>query len=62
MPARSADWRIVSAWRTPFVEKLVVLSKFVPVRWNVLFVEPCSPGHVPVARVCQPTPVFGGNP
>ena len=30
-------------------------------RWNVLFVEPCSPGYAPVASVCQPTPVFGGK-
>ena len=29
--------------------------------WNVLFVEPCSDGYVPVAIVYQPTPVFGGK-
>ena len=44
----------------PFVEKLVVLSKFAPVRWNVLFVEPVTPGQAPVASVNQPAPVFGG--
>jgi hypothetical protein len=47
----------------PGVAKLVELLKFPsPVRWNVLFVEPCSPGHVPVESVYQPTPVFGGKP
>ena len=61
-PARSAAWAIVSAWRIPVVAKLVELLKFVsPVRWNVLFVEPCEDGHAPVARDAQPTPVFGGN-
>jgi hypothetical protein len=39
----------------------VPLVKLPPVRWNVLFVEPCSLGHVPVAIVAQPTPVFGGK-
>ena len=28
--------------------------------WNVLFVDPCTPGHAPVASVNQPAPVFGG--
>src|SRR3989337_1070902 len=43
--------------------KLVRLLKLVsPCRKNVLFVEPCSLGHVPVASVVHPTPVFGGNP
>ena len=32
-----------------------------PVRWNVLFVEPCEDGHAPVASDAQPTPVFGGK-
>ena len=41
---------------------LVLASNAAPVRWNVLFVEPCSPGHVPDASVYHPTPVFGGNP
>src|SRR5262245_23806856 len=63
LPARSAAWPMWSAWRMPFVAKLVELLKFPsPVRWNVLFVEPCSPGQVPVESVYQPTPVFGGNP
>ena len=31
-----------------------------PLMWNVLFVEPCTPGHAPVARLYQPAPVFGG--
>src|SRR4249919_1723324 len=28
--------------------------------WNVLLVEPWTPGHAPVARLYQPAPVFGG--
>src|SRR5919204_2741355 len=45
----------------PVAEKLVLLLKVdSPVRWNVLFVDPCSPGYVPVASVNHPTPVFGG--
>ena len=52
-----------SAWTIPVAAKLVELLKLPsPVRWNVLFVEPCSPGQVPVASVDQPTPVFGGKP
>ncbi len=31
-----------------------------PFLWNVLFVEPCTPGQAPVASVNQPAPVFGG--
>jgi hypothetical protein len=46
----------------PLAAKLVLLLKMSPVRWNVLFVDPCSPGQVPVASVYQPTPVFGGKP
>src|SRR5215475_747761 len=61
-PARSADAASVSAWRMPVVANDVeLLNDASPVRWNVLFVEPCSPGHVPVANVYQPTPVLGGN-
>ena len=46
----------------PFVANDVRLLKFPsPTRWKVLFIEPCSPGHVPVASVCQPTPVLGGK-
>src|SRR5262245_35533635 len=52
-----------SAWTIPVPEKLVELLKLPsPVRWNVLFVEPCSAGQAPVASVDQPTPVFGGKP
>ena len=62
-PLRSADCAMWSAWRMPVVAKLVELLKFPsPARWNVLFVEPCSPGHVPVESVYQPTPVLGGKP
>ena len=63
LPARSAACPSVSAWSTPGAAKLVELLKLGSVsRWNVLFVEPCTPGHAPVARVAQPTPVFGGKP
>ena len=63
LPARSAAWPMWSAWRMPVVAKLVELLKLPsPVRWKVLFVEPCSPGQVPVESVYQPTPVFGGKP
>ncbi len=61
-PARSAACWIVSACNSPVVAKLVRLLKVPsPIRWNVLFIDPCSPGYVPVARVDQPTPVFGGK-
>ncbi len=39
----------------------VRLLKLSPLRKNVLLVEPCSLGQVPVASVYQPAPVFGGN-
>jgi hypothetical protein len=29
--------------------------------WKVLLVDPCTPGHAPVARLYQPAPVFGGD-
>src|SRR6266536_5728455 len=62
LPARSAALAIVSACRIPVVENEVELLKLdSPVRWKVLFVEPCSPGYVPVAIVYQPTPVLGGK-
>jgi hypothetical protein len=62
LPARSAAAPIVSAWSVPSAENAVRLLKFPsPTRWYVLFVEPCSPGYVPVAIVYQPTPVLGGN-
>ncbi len=38
----------------------VELANVEPLMWNVLLVEPCTPGHVPVASVNQPAPVFGG--
>ena len=54
---------IVSACRMPVVANDVrLLNVPSPTRWKVLLVEPCSPGHVPEAIVCQPTPVFGGKP
>ena len=38
----------------------VRLAKGCPDLWNVLLVEPWTPGHAPVASVYQPAPVFGG--
>src|SRR4029453_2917326 len=61
LPARSAALAMVSAWRTPAPENDVRLLNASPARKNVLFVEPCSDGYVPVAIVYQPTPVLGGN-
>src|SRR5512138_1372789 len=61
LPARSAAAAKVSACRMPVAEKDVRLLKASPERKNVLLVEPCSPGHVPVASVYQPTPVLGGK-
>ncbi len=43
------------------VPKLTRLLKTSPVRWNVLLVDPCSLGQVPLASVYQPTPVLGGK-
>src|SRR5919201_1044199 len=60
-PARSAAAASVSAWSTPAAANDVELAKASPVRWKVLFVEPCSLGQVPVMSVYQPTPVFGGK-
>jgi hypothetical protein len=62
LPARSAAAASVSAWRTPSAENEVPRVKSDPVRWNVLLVEPCSLGHVPVASVYQPTPCSAGMP
>ena len=71
MPPRSADWASVSACSTGAApsaarEALKPLllgesgSYGEPLMWNVLLVEPCTPGHAPVASVNQPAPVFGG--
>src|SRR5262245_50251064 len=61
LPARSAELAIVSACNTPAPENDVRLLNVSPERKNVLFVDPCSDGYVPVAIEYQPTPVFGGN-
>ena len=60
LPPRSADWPIDSAWGTPALKALVLLPNGWPLTWNVLFVDPWTPGHAPVARLYQPAPVFGG--
>src|ERR1700682_3841194 len=60
LPARSAAAERVSACRIG-ANALVRLGKGSPVRWKVLFVDPCSLGQVPVSRVYQPTPVLGGK-
>src|SRR4029079_15309213 len=59
-PLRSADWAMDSAWSTPGSNAAVRFANGWPLRWNVLFVEPCTPGHAPVARLYQPAPVLGG--
>src|SRR5262245_21163703 len=67
-PARSADWAIDSAWSTFGSNATVRLLKPTgtvavggwSLMWNVLFVEPWTPGQAPVASVYQPAPVFGG--
>src|SRR6188768_2892280 len=59
-PPRSADWAIDSACRTPGSKAAVRLLKVSPFLWKVLFVEPWTPGHAPVASVYQPAPVLGG--
>ena len=59
-PSRSADWAIDSACRTFGAKDDVELPNGWPLMWNVLFVEPWTPGQAPVARVYQPAPVFGG--
>ena len=59
-PPRSADWAIVSACRTFGSNAAVRLANGWPLMWKVLFVEPWTPGHAPVASVYQPAPVFGG--
>ena len=59
-PLRSADWAMDSAWRTPGSNAAVRFANGWPFRWKVLFVEPWTPGHAPVARLYQPAPVLGG--
>src|SRR5688572_5244449 len=59
-PPRSADWAIDSTWRTPGSNAVVRFVNGWPLMWNVLFVEPWTPGQAPVANVYQPEPVFGG--
>src|SRR6266511_1341094 len=61
LPARSAEFAMVSACRTPAPENDERLLNVSPVRKKVLFVEPVSLGHVPVAMEYQPTPVLGGK-
>ena len=51
---------IDSAWSTPASKAAVRLANGWPLMWNVLFVDPCTPGQRPVARLNQPAPVFGG--
>ena len=60
LPPRSADWASVSACSTPASNAAVRLPNGWPLTWNVLLVEPATPGHAPVASVNQPAPVFGG--
>src|SRR5262245_54871930 len=59
-PPRSADWAIDSTCRTFGAANDVELPNGWPLTWNVLLVDPWTPGQAPVARVYQPAPVFGG--
>ena len=60
-PPRSAAWAIDSACSTSGSNAAVRLAaKASPFLWNVLLVEPCTPGQAPVAKVYQPAPVLGG--
>src|SRR4029079_18761247 len=59
-PPRSADWARFSAFRTPGANDDVLFANVLPLMWNVLFVEPWTPGHAPVASEYQPAPVLGG--
>src|SRR4051794_29819373 len=60
LPPRSAAWARFSAFSTLAAKAAVLLAKVPPLMWNVLLVEPWTPGHAPVARLYQPAPVFGG--
>ena len=59
-PPRCADWAMDSARSTPGSNAAVRLANGWPLTWKVLFVEACTPGHAPVARLYHPAPVFGG--
>ena len=59
-PSRSALWAMDSACSTLASKAAVRLPNGWPLTWNVLLVEPCTPGQAPVARLYQPAPVFGG--
>ena len=60
LPPRSADCAIVSADSTPGSNAAVRSVNGSLLTWKVLLVEPCTPGHAPVAIVYQPAPVLGG--
>ena len=61
LPPRSAAWASVSACRMLGFENAAVETvKALPLMWNVLFVEPWTPGQAPVVSENQPAPVFGG--
>src|SRR4051794_10034560 len=59
-PPRSAACAIDSACSTFASNAVVRLANGCPFTGNVLFVDPCTPGHAPVASEYQPAPVFGG--
>src|SRR3954447_9644650 len=60
LPPRSAAWARFSALSTLGANAAVLLANVPPLMWNVLVVEPWTPGQAPVARLYQPAPVFGG--
>ncbi len=60
MPPRSADWAMVSACNAAASNAEVRLANGAPLMWNVLFSDPVTAGHAPVAIVYQPAPVLVG--
>src|SRR3954447_7864013 len=63
LPPRSVAWASVSACRMLVPLDGNAACEFAnvePLMWNVLFVEPCTADHAPVASENQPAPVFGG--
>ena len=61
LPPRSAACASVSACRMFCAPKAAVeFENAEPLMWNVLLVDPWTPGQAPVVSVNQPAPVFGG--
>src|SRR3954465_13936360 len=60
LPPRSAACARLSALSTFALNAEVLFANTPPLMWNVLLVEPWTPGQAPVARLYQPAPVLGG--